>query len=90
MDADTVECVYSSEEQVTEMLPLSKEQKKNPKEFGVVDNFRCASGFVLRCGCQTGHAGCLFVLSVLFLHIKKKKNVCISICYIWVYESRLR
>eukprot|EP00752_Nemacystus_decipiens_P012240 g10849.t1 len=40
VDADTVECVYSSEEQVTEMLPLSKEQEKNPEEFGVVDNFR--------------------------------------------------
>eukprot|EP00903_Cladosiphon_okamuranus_P013344 g12437.t1 len=40
VDADTVECVYSSEEQVTEMLPLSKEQKQNPEEFGVVDNFR--------------------------------------------------
>lgn len=47
VDADTVECVYSSEEQVTEMLPLSKEQKKNPEEFGVVDNFRYALGFVL-------------------------------------------
>ena len=35
-----MECVYSSEEQVTEMLPLSKEKKKNPEEFGVVDNFR--------------------------------------------------
>lgn len=40
VDAGTVECVYSSEEQVTEMLPLSKEQEKNPEEFGVVDNFR--------------------------------------------------
>eukprot|EP00904_Undaria_pinnatifida_P007541 jgi/Undpi1/3917/HiC_scaffold_16.g07285.m1 len=40
VDAGTVECVYSSEEQVVEMLPLSKEQKKNPEEFGVVDNFR--------------------------------------------------
>ena len=40
-----MECVYSSEEQVTEMLPLSKEQKKNPEEFGVVDNFRYALGF---------------------------------------------
>ena len=45
VEADTVECVYSSEEQVTEMLPLSKEQKKNPEEFGVVDNFRYALGF---------------------------------------------
>ncbi|CBJ33328.1 conserved unknown protein [Ectocarpus siliculosus] len=40
LDPDTVECVYSSEEQVTEMLPLSKEQEKNPGDFGVVDNFR--------------------------------------------------
>ncbi|CAM9575002.1 unnamed protein product, partial [Laminaria digitata] len=40
VDAGTVECVYSSEEQVAEMLPLSKEQEKNPEEFGVVDNFR--------------------------------------------------
>lgn len=40
MDADAVECVYSSEEQVTEMLPLSKEQEESPGEFGVVDNFR--------------------------------------------------
>ncbi|CAN0324608.1 unnamed protein product, partial [Hapterophycus canaliculatus] len=40
VDVDKVECVYSSEEQVTEMLPLSKEQEKNPAEFGVVDNFR--------------------------------------------------
>lgn len=40
VDADTVECVYSSEEQVTQMLPLSKEQKSNPAEYGVVDNFR--------------------------------------------------
>lgn len=42
MGADNVECVYSSEEQVTEMLPLSKEQATNPSEFGVVDNFRFA------------------------------------------------
>ncbi|CAN0305397.1 unnamed protein product [Ectocarpus sp. 4 AP-2014] len=41
VDPETVECVYSSEEQVTEMLPLSKEQEKNPEDFGVVDNFRC-------------------------------------------------
>lgn len=43
MDADAVECVYSSEEQVTEMLPLSKEQEESPGEFGVVDNFRYGS-----------------------------------------------
>lgn len=43
VNAGTVECVYSSEEQVTEMLPLSKEQAKNPEEFGVVDKFRCAA-----------------------------------------------
>lgn len=43
VNAGTVECVYSSEEQVTEMLPLSKEQAKNPEEFGVVDKFRCGA-----------------------------------------------
>lgn len=43
MDADAVECVYSSEEQVTEMLPLSKEQEESPGDFGVVDNFRYRS-----------------------------------------------
>ena len=43
VDAGSVECVYSSEEQVAEMLPLSKEQKKNPEEFGVVDNVRCSA-----------------------------------------------
>lgn len=40
MDPDLVECVYSSEEQVTEMLPLSDEQHEKPEEFGVVENFR--------------------------------------------------
>lgn len=44
VDPDTVECVFSSEEQVAEMLPLSKEQEKNPEDFGVVDNFRYAAG----------------------------------------------
>ena len=58
VDADTVECVYSSEEQVTEMLPLSKEQKKNPEEFGVVDNFRYALGctYAHDTGVHLGHA----------------------------------
>lgn len=40
MDANEVKCVYSSEEQVAEMLPLSETQQQNPAEFGVVDNFR--------------------------------------------------
>lgn len=40
VDAESVECVYSSEEQVTEMLPLSEEQQQNPGEFGIVENFR--------------------------------------------------
>ncbi|CAM9529955.1 unnamed protein product [Discosporangium mesarthrocarpum] len=40
VDASEVKCIYSSEEAVAEMLPLSKEQEKNPEEFGAVENFR--------------------------------------------------
>lgn len=67
-----MECVYSSEEQVTEMLPLSKEQRKNPEEFGVVDNFRYMYMWVRLCVVMCGdvalgtwsHAGCLYCLVV--------------------------
>lgn len=60
-----MECVYSSEEQVAEMLPLSKEQEENPSEFGVVDNFRCI--YVYMCIGVFGHSkkGTPFLLGFL-------------------------
>lgn len=59
------------------MLPLSKEQEKNPGDFGVVDNFRCGTyslSFVAR--------------KILGMAGERRTLDHISPRLLWLFESR--
>lgn len=40
IDHPLIKILYSSEQATTQLAPLTEEQAANPKEFGVLDNFR--------------------------------------------------